>query len=146
MVVRMSESELEYPGSRNRGPFGSRSDALVSVVRCVGLAYLVGTVAYRALPSPPTPAEDAIASRIELVSDDELDDTEALVQVEIDGNVSAWHGRGDTLLFPSWDDVVTDLAGLARRAEAPTERVRALAELVSHGASSAELFDAVSHP
>ncbi len=44
--VRMNPVELDYPGSRNRGPFSGRSDSLMSVVRCVALAYLHGHVPY----------------------------------------------------------------------------------------------------
>lgn len=124
--VRMTPRELGYPGSRNRGPFRSRSDSLMSVTRCVALAYLHQSVPYRLLLKPPGSEEAALIDRIELVADESLDETEAVVAVTVGDRTRSEHGRGSELLYPDWATTQQTLEVIARLFEAPLGAIRGL--------------------
>lgn len=139
MVVRMAPIVLAYPGSRNSGPFRSRSDSLMSVSRCCALAYVHGAIPLASLSGAPGPAESEVLARLELVGDEDLDEGEAVVRVTTDG-AEAHEVRQCTedLLFPSFKDLLGDLDGLARRSEADPRRVHELALAFSEEEPSAE--------
>lgn len=140
ITVRMAAAELAYPGSHNRGPFRSRGDSLMSVARCVALAYLHGGIPYRRLVEHPDQPERNLLSRIELVADVLRDETTADVTVELDGEAHRLEGQGGDLLYPDWESLIGDLPGLARRYEAPINTVERLADLVGSDASSGDLL------
>lgn len=133
ITVRMTPSELSYPGSRNRGPFRSRSDALMSIPRCVALAYLHGNVPYVSLSKPPDELEDRLIKRVELIAAPELSETEAELMVDVDGTTLRERGHGRDVLFPTWEQSSKDIAGIAGRSEAPTDVVRKIRDTVNSG-------------
>ncbi len=49
LVVAMHPNELDYPGTRNTGPFLSRSSSLMSIARCAALGFRDGGVGYGAI-------------------------------------------------------------------------------------------------
>ena len=126
LEVRMSPDELSYPGSRNRGPFHSRSDSLMSVARCVALGYLHGAVPYRQLVEPPGERERSVLDLVELVPDEGLRETEAVITVAADGQEQTELAVGKEILYPDWAATTRDLSGIAERSEAPSEVVGGL--------------------
>lgn len=128
--VHMAPAELDYPGSRNRGPFRGRSDSLMSVTRCVALASMYGRIPSMLLADPPQEDEVAVIDSTTLVGDDSLGETEAEVCVKRDGDRFTVRGSGQHFLYPAWSDVVADLDGLARRSEADPRTVERLAVAV----------------
>lgn len=140
ITVTMAAAELAYPGSSNRGPFRSRADSLMSVARCVALAYLHGGIPYRRLLKPPDEAQQELLAGVELVADTEREETCATVAVELDGETHRLEAHGDDLLYPDWTSVTGDLRSLARRYEAPTSTVERLAEAVGSDAPGGALL------
>jgi 2-methylcitrate dehydratase PrpD len=128
--VRMSPIELAYPGSANTGPFTSRSAALMSVAFCVAAGLLDGAVRLDRLDHPGTPDIDALLSVVDVAADPELAENESRVEVDAGGRTVTRTARAADLLYPSWDDLAADSAGLAVRSEADADVVaEALAEL-----------------
>jgi len=64
---------------------------------------------------------------IELVADDSAGPEGVTVTVEAGGTELALHGDADELLYPTWDELRSDLAGLATRSEAAEADVTAFA-------------------
>ena len=94
MLLRMAPSELAYPGTDNRGPFNSRSDSLMSVVRCVAVGYRHGHIPYRSLARAPSVQETELLEMVELVGDERLAETEAVLEIETDnGSRRRFHGQ-----------------------------------------------------
>jgi 2-methylcitrate dehydratase PrpD len=142
--VRMNPRELAYPGSGNRGPFRSRSDALMSIALCVTLGLRDGEVRYRALTDDLGADGHALLQRVELVADADVAETDAFVRaVDDQGRAHEEHARGDALLYPAWDDVA-DAKALSHQYDAPPDTTDALVRLVADGASADELLSAVS--
>lgn len=139
--VRMSSGELSYPGSRNRGPFKSRSDSLMSVARCVALAYLHGAVPYRQLVRPPGDREQSVLDVIELVTDDGLQETEAILTAAVAGQERAERGSGGEILYPDWQATTRDLSGIAARSEARPEIVSKLHRAIEQGSEIGVIND-----
>ena len=127
MVVAMPTRSLDYPGSRNRGPFRSRSDSLMSVARCCAVAYLSGYVSINGLSAPPSADEARLVDAIELVADDSAGPEGVTVTVEAGGTELSRHGDADELLYPTWAELRSDLAGLATRSEAAEAEVTVFA-------------------
>ena len=137
--IHMVPRELAYPGSANRGPFASRSQSLMSIARCVALAYLHGVVPLASLVSPPTEAEQAVMQAVELVPDAELAEGAARIVVSSAGRVDSESADGEEMLHPRWDALAADVEGLAGRCEAPIEAARRLCDAVALNAAAGEL-------
>lgn len=133
VVVRVSPIEHNYPGSANRGPFRSRSDALMSIAFCVACGLLDGAVPLRRLEDPNAEDVRALIERISVEPDADLEENEAVVEA---GGVRA-HGRAQEILFPSWPDMSADGDALARRSEADPGAVRAARDELSRDAPEA---------
>lgn len=131
--VRMSSDELAYPGSRNRGPFKSRSDSLMSVARCVALSYLHGAVPYRQLVEPPGERERSLLDVVELVPDDGVQETEAVLTVAVAGQERTERAAGREILYPDWATTTRDLSNIAARSEARPELVTELHRAIEQG-------------
>ncbi len=147
VLVTMSEAEMAYPGSANRGPFRSRSDALMSVAFCVACALTDGIVALERLENPNEPALGDLIDRVKIAPSASMPESAASVRVSVRDVVHEVSGQASSLLFPAWDQV--ESPALARRSEAPPEavvRARALlgAETVQAGAL-AELLVRARH-
>ncbi len=128
--VRMSPVELSYPGSGNTGPFASRSGALMSVAFCVACGLLDGTVRLNRLDNPGAADLAGLLALIDVAADPGLTENESRLEVDLDGTELVRTGRTADLLYPGWDDLVTDVAGLAKRSEAELAVVKkASAEL-----------------
>lgn len=124
--VRMSESELAYPGSRNVGPFRSRSDALMSVTRCVAIGFLHGSVPFTTLTEPPSSAEEDVMRRTTLVGDPELDETAVVLRTRVDGETIELEAHGADHLYPRWAHIRDSAEQLSLRSEAelaPTQKL-----------------------
>lgn len=126
--VRLSPRELSYPGSDNRGPFNSRSDALISVARSIAVAYLNHRIPYGLLFDSPETTETRIIEMIELIADEDLEEAEAIVTATVDGSTYTRHGRGQDLLFPDWATTSQTTAEIAQFSEAPAELIERLRE------------------
>lgn len=121
VVVRVSPIEHNYPGSSNRGPFNSRSDALMSIAFCVACGLLDGAVPLRRLEDPNAADVRALIERISVEPDPALEENEAVVEA---GGVTA-EGRAAEILFPAWAEMSADGDALARRSEADAGAVHA---------------------
>lgn len=127
LAVRVARSDVGYPGSTNVGPFRSRSDSLMSIVRCAALAYLHGAIGIDHLDGSPDPAEQALLEAVELVPDDDMAEEMAEVTVETDAGSATATLTGRQVLYPTLDELVGDLPTLAKRSEAPLDAVEELA-------------------
>lgn len=113
-TIRISPAEASYPGTVNRGPFRSRSDALMSVAFCVACARRFGGVSLAQLESPNEPELLAACGAVRLQPDESLAENEAVLELA-DGH--ALRGSGAELLFPGWEQIEPE--AIARRSEAP---------------------------
>ncbi len=133
MVVRLAPTDVSYPGTTNRGPFRSRADSLMSIARCVALAYLDGAITVDRLDAAPRPDEQAVLDVVELVPDREIPEEAVEIIVEVDGATRSRALGSRQVLYPSVHDLSADLPGLAERSEAPLDVVVALAGIVGTG-------------
>jgi 2-methylcitrate dehydratase PrpD len=120
--LRLAPAETKYPGSLNRGPFKSRSDALMSVPFVVASSLLDGPPQLDVLENPGRLAGREIdVEDVTIVPDAELEESQATLTLS-DGETS-WSERieGPDLLFPSWTQLSGEADALARRSEAPLE-------------------------
>jgi len=118
--VEVSEAELSYPGSANRGPFRSRSDALMSIAFCVATGIADGIVELARLESPNDLAD--LVARVEVTAADDLPEGAARVTVDSSvGGRTELHGSEDELLFPLLREL--DPSEIASRGEAPIDAV-----------------------
>lgn len=137
LAVRVARSDVGYPGSTNVGPFRSRSDSLMSIVRCAALAYLHGAIAVDQLDRTPDSAEQAVLDALEVVPDDEMAEEEAEVTVETDAGTATVTLTGRQVLYPTFDELVGDLPTLAKRSEALVATVEELAAAMQEDRTSA---------
>lgn len=134
--IHMSPAECNYPGTDNRGPFASRSDALMSVPRSVTVAILHGTVSYRDVVRDLTPAEWALMDQVDLVPTEGQPESEVVVVIQTaDGEVSV-RLQATEILYPSWSELRSDTASVAQTCEANPEVASRLAELIDDEAPS----------
>lgn len=117
--VRMTPFELDYPGSRNRGPFGGRADSLMSIASCGALGYLRGHAPYRALGQPPGESERRSSRWSKSYPTRSVDETEVVIRLSVDEDVIERRGHGAELLYPDWDGLSGSPLELAQRTEAP---------------------------
>ena len=140
IVVTMSEAEVAYPGSANRGPFRSRSDALMSVAFCVACAVKDGFVALERLENPNDADLGVLIDRLELTPDASVPETEASIELAVGDSTHRVAGEAATLLFPGWNGV--EAKPLARRSEADADSVaRARAALQAERIDAAVLAE-----
>lgn len=116
--VRVSAIEHAYPGSSNRGPFHSRSDALMSIAFCVTCGLLDGAVRLGRLEDPNAPDLRALLDNVVVEPDDGLAENEAAIEVDAGGEHVTRSGQARDILYPRWADLAADSAALARRSEA----------------------------
>jgi 2-methylcitrate dehydratase PrpD len=124
MIVHVAKAEADYPGSANRGPFRSRSDALMSIVFCAAAGLERGAVPLALLESPGS-LGDAIA-RVRLAPDPGLAEGHARIEVRTAGDNRSFEGAAADLLHPSWPAVAADADALALRSEARADRVASI--------------------
>lgn len=129
IVLHMAQAEAAYPGSGNVGPFRSRSDALMSVVFCVAAGLSDGIVPLRRLERAEA-LQDLVAT-IRLKSDPALPEGHARLEFVIDGERHRLAGQAATLLHPQWDALAAQAKTLARRSEAPANRVEAILHMLA---------------
>lgn len=116
VTVRLSELEVAYPGSTSRGPFRSRSAALMSVGFCVSCTLADGVVRLARLEAPDELT--AAAAGVDIVADSSLEESEAVLALDIGPETHEYHGEGSLLLFPSWETITGEVSALAARSEA----------------------------
>ena len=112
----LSAPEAAYPGSANRGPFPSRSAALMSLAFCVACGARDGLVSLRALEDPDDPALETLIDRFTLTVRDDVGESEATLTVTAGGRRFELRGTGAEILFPHWDGIDAD--AVATRSEA----------------------------
>lgn len=145
VLVRMPEGEFGYPGTSGRGPFRSRSSALMSVGFCVACGLSDGVVRLARLERPGELIETLGKVRVE--PDPALADGQAVLIVEAGGERHELRGKREALLFPSWQSLAMDAEGLAARSEAPVQSVlEAVALLAAEDASPASLANLLEGP
>ena len=137
IVLTVSEAEGTYPGSLNRGPFRSRSDALMSLSLCVACGMADGIVRLARLEDPNQAELAAIVRTIEVRLAPSLEETHATLAVSAARRTCEASASGSEILFPSWKEVTNELDALCRRTEADEVAVRSAAELVGAGALDA---------
>jgi 2-methylcitrate dehydratase PrpD len=121
--VRMSEGEAAYPGSANRGPFRSRSDALMSVAFCVACGLTDGTVQLGRLEAPHELEREA--SRVRVVPDRGLAEGTAILEMGPTG-ARRLTATAQDILYAGWEDEALSAGPLARRSEASEATVAAV--------------------
>jgi hypothetical protein len=124
LLVRMSAAEAHYPGSGNRGPFHSRSDALMSIAFCVACGVTHGRITLASTEAPNQLVLKDVLGRIRLDVDDSLRDTQITLSAELDGQLLELTSDGGELFHPSWQSISSDPEALASRCEAPAELVQ----------------------
>ena len=129
--VRLAPPEVAYPGSANAGPFRGRFDALMSVAYCVACGLHEGTVALERLEHASDGELDALVARGSLVPEEALEEGQAVLLVERDGATIELAGKDEDVLFPSWEELSADVAGLARRTAADEPVVAACARALA---------------
>jgi 2-methylcitrate dehydratase PrpD len=118
--VEVSEAEFAYPGSSNRGPFRSRSDALMSIAFCVATGIADGIVELARLEAPDDLAD--LVAAVEVASASDLPEGAARITVDSsDGGRTELSGSEAELLFPTLQGL--DPPHLASRSEAPIDVV-----------------------
>lgn len=125
VVMRVSPIEHAYPGSANRGPFRSRSDALMSIAFCVTCGVLDGAVRLARLEEPNHPDLVALIDHVEVRPDPALEENEAAIEVRAGDRVVTRAATTADVLFPAWSELSADPAALARRSEADEAAVAA---------------------
>jgi 2-methylcitrate dehydratase PrpD len=133
--LAISPAELDYPGSRSRGPFSSRSDSLMSLTRCVAQGLTFGTVDFASLAGPPGVEEQAWLDQISLVGDETLDDGSG--RLTVDG--VEFRARAEDVLFPTWAQTCEGPEDVARSTEAPVDEVREFASVLAGRPSAQDL-------
>jgi 2-methylcitrate dehydratase PrpD len=131
VIVRMSAAEANYPGSSNRGPFRSRSDALMSIAFCVATAVIAGHVPLEATEDANDRRLAAAIDRVQLEVDPSLPDASVVLTAEVGDRTLELAGRGSEIFHPTWAAISADLDGLARRCEAPVDVVREAREVLA---------------
>lgn len=121
--VRMSEREAQYPGSANRGPFRSRSDALMSVAFCVACGLSDGTVRLGRLDAPRE--LESLVRRVDVVPDASLAEGTATLAYGSNGDRRDVTASATEILYAQIGDESLAAAPLARRSEAPEATVAA---------------------
>jgi 2-methylcitrate dehydratase PrpD len=139
--VHISPIEHAYPGSANRGPFVSRSSALMSVAFCVACGISDGAVRLERLEHPGTPDLAGLLDRVRVEPDEAIPENEARVEVRFaSGKEEQRAGRASEILFPPWAELCADGDGLARRSEADPRLVTTVrAELAKPAPRATEL-------
>jgi hypothetical protein len=114
--------EAAYPGSANRGPFRSRSDALMSVAFCVSSGLQDGLVRLARLEQPGDAGVAALIERFRLTPRPDLQESEATLTVTASGGRRLeLRATGADILYPRWDGI--DAEAIATRSEASARTV-----------------------
>jgi hypothetical protein len=140
-VVRMSASEASYPGSANRGPFRSRSDALMSVCFCTAAGIRDGAVGLGRLEAP-----NELAGVFKLVAvepDAAIPEGTARLVLDFGSGEAELTASSSELLFPSWNSLAWNAVGLASRTEADPEMVEEAVGRLSSERPDARELDAL---
>lgn len=137
VVIRISEQETRYPGSMNRGPFRSRSAALMSVTLCVACGLADGVIRLARLENPNTPDLETLLHRIQLQPDPTIGEGEARLSVRLNGELVELMGSGKSLLYPSWSALSGAVHELAVRSEAREDQVAAVRDELSESSPGA---------
>lgn len=141
IVLRMAESETAYPGTTNRGPFSSRSDALMSVAFCVACGLEDGLVRLNRLERPNAAELRRLIECVNLEADPAVPEMAAMLEVSADGSTVRLKSDAASVLFPTWQALSAQAAIVADRSEAPTDAVDlACAELEGEHADARQ-FD-----
>jgi 2-methylcitrate dehydratase PrpD len=125
-VVRLSKAEYAYPGSANKGPFRSQSDALMSVGFCVACGLTDGNVRLERLEHPNDLGE--LTASVGIESDSTLGESEAVLKLEFDDGPREYHGAGTSLLYPPWESLARETRAVATRSEADLALVERAAD------------------
>jgi hypothetical protein len=143
IVLRMSEGETAYPGTTNRGPFASRSDALMSVAFCVACGLEDGLVRLDRLDRPNDADLRRLIECVSLEADPDVPEMEALLEVAADGQTVRLKNDGASVLFPTWAALSAEAATVAGRSEAPAAAVAAACSQLSGDYADARQLDLI---
>jgi 2-methylcitrate dehydratase PrpD len=127
--VRLAKATAEYPGSASTGPFRGRSDALMSVVFCVGAGISDGVVRISRLDHPQE--LEPIYSRVELIPDTSLAEGFAEIELESASGIERLSASSASILYPSWDEVRGSIDEIAARSEADISVVESIVQALS---------------
>ncbi len=141
ILVVVSPIEYAYPGSNSRGPFVSRSSALMSIAFCVACAIADGPVRLSRLEHSEAADLTDLLGRVRLEPDAAMAEHASRVEVRFaDGRSASRAGNASEILFPGWPEISADKEALARRSEAdPTLVVATQAELARRAPHASEL-------
>jgi 2-methylcitrate dehydratase PrpD len=135
--LSLSPSEVAYPGSTNRGPFPSRSAALMSLPFCLAAALTEGLVSLDRLERAGDGSLDELIARISIEADESLTEEQAVLRVEVGDEVFESRGEGAEVLYPDWSVIAGEAAALAERSEAAAAPVAAAVEELTKPAPDA---------
>ncbi|MHB1808617.1 MAG: MmgE/PrpD family protein, partial [Solirubrobacteraceae bacterium] len=149
--VFLAPAETRYPGSLNRGPFQSRSDALMSVPFVVAASLLDGAPRLDVLERPGELAGRGVEpADVRVSADPSLAESEARLELEdASGERFSAHVEGHEVLFPTFAELSADAQALAWRSEASEELAhQTLAELAKPNpdARAVRRLLALAHP
>ncbi len=126
----LSISDASYPGSASKGPFRSRSDALMSVPLSVAIGLAHGYVSYDGWTVGNGEAR-RLLGLVEIHGVSEIQDSDARLSVRTSAGLHEIEGTSNDYLFPSWEQTMQNIEGLATRCEAPLPLVKELATSLS---------------
>lgn len=138
VVLTVNPGELAYPGSANVGPFRSRSDSLMSLVRCVAQGLTFGTVDFESLASAPGAEEQTWIDQITVVPDEALCDGEARLAIGSDSEISA---SAHEVLHPTWAASLAEASAIALATESSPTEVGRFASVLSERPSAADIVE-----
>lgn len=127
LEIQMNPNEISYPGSTHTSDAMTRSQALMSIPRCVSIAYVEGAVPIDSLDAAPSVEESELLRRIRIEGDEQLAETEVRFEAQFAGGQETKEMHGSAILYPTWEATFSDLPGLAFRSEARLDRIEDLA-------------------
>lgn len=126
--VRMNPFEAKFLGLDYNGPFDTYARAFFSVPFCAALAWLHGTVTFKALNRFEDPAVLALVAKTHVVSDDSVARYKPVMRIKLKGGrvIESADDPGEEIYNLTWDVAVDMTQRLADEAGVPRERAAAL--------------------
>jgi len=126
--VRMNPFEAKFLGLDYNGPFDTYARAFFSVPFCAALAWLHGTVTFKALNRFDDPAVLALVARTHVVSDDTVERYKPVMRIKLKGGgmLESSEDPGEEIYNLTWNVAVDMTYRLADEAGVQRERAAAL--------------------
>jgi hypothetical protein len=124
----MNPFEAKFLGLDYNGPFDTYARAFFSVPFCAALAWLHGTVTFKALNRFDDPAVLALVARTHVVSDDTVERYKPVMRIKLKGGgmLESSEDPGEEIYNLTWNVAVDMTYRLADEAGVQRERAAAL--------------------